>query len=71
VHGQSHRGGIELDRCLPEFPVEDVVKVLINGDAGGELLDERIMRESAGVAVRYAGGQLLQGGVDDPIEWAC
>jgi hypothetical protein len=60
VHGQNHRGGIELDGCLPEFPVEEVVKVLIDGDAGGELLDERVMGESAGVAVRYAGGQLLQ-----------
>src|SRR5215213_10171847 len=53
--GLQHRG--------QQVPVEDHVQVLVLRDAGEHLLAVRVLRVLAGVAVRDAGGQLLEGDV--------
>ena len=63
-----HGRGVDLEGGLRELAVEDVVEVLVDGDPRRELLDQRILRVRAGVAVRDPGRELLQARVHQAVE---
>ena len=56
--------------AVHEVPVEDHVQVLVGGDAGQQLVGDRVAGGPAGVAVRDAGRQLLEGDVGERLERA-
>ena len=70
LHGQDHGGRVELDRGAGDVPVERVVQVLVERDADEQPLGHRVARDRARVAVGDAGGELLQGHVDEAVERA-
>ena len=57
--GSSGEGG------RGEVAVEEVVQVLVGRHPGHEVVADRIAEQLAGVAMGDAGGQLLQGQVDE------
>ena len=63
--------GIDLERRGDEVAVEEVMVVLVDGDATKHLVAGGIVEVVAeldpGVAVRDAGGQLLERDVDEPF----
>ena len=58
---------VGFDRCGGEVAVEELVQVLVAADALHHLVADRVAEQCAGVAVRDAGGQLLQCEVDEPL----
>ena len=59
---------VELDRRRREVAVEEVVQVLVGGDAHHHVVAGAVTEQPPGVAVGDAGGQLLQGDVDDAVD---
>ena len=62
--------GRDVDAGRRDVAIEDHVQVLIGRDAGQQLVGDRLVASLTGVAVRDAGGQLLEGHVDDRVEQA-
>ena len=60
AHRLHHRARIELDRRRGEVAVEEVVEVLVDGDAAHHLVPAPVVEPRAGVAVGDARRQLLQ-----------
>ena len=60
----------DLQARLGDVPVEDHVQVLVGRHPLQQLVGDRLVARLAGVAVRNAGGQLLERHVDDGIEQA-
>ncbi len=60
----------DLQGGLQQVAVEDHVQVLVVRDLRQQLLAERVTGEVAGVAVRDAGGELLEGHVRDRLQHA-
>ena len=65
LHGQV---GGELERGLQQVAVEDHVEVLVGRDARQHAVADGVTGVVAGVAVRDAGGELLEGDVRDRVE---
>ncbi|CPT65995.1 Uncharacterised protein [Mycobacteroides abscessus] len=62
--------GSDVHARLDKVAVEDHVQVLVGGDALEQLVGDGLGAGLAGVAVRDAGGQFLEGHVDDRVEQA-
>ena len=60
--------GLMSNAAVHQVPVEDHVQVLVGGDAGEQLVGDRVAGGLAGVPVRDAGRQLLEGDVGDRLE---
>ena len=58
----------EIERRCVGVAVEDHVQVLVERDAGEELLGDGILRGGTGVAVRHPGCELLEGDVGETAE---
>ena len=63
AHHRARR--VDLEGGDDDVLVEEVVQVLVGGHAGHDLAGV-VVEHRAGVAVRDAGGELLQGDVDEP-----
>src|SRR5215472_9173921 len=57
-----------LQRGLDQVTVEDHVQVLVHRDPGEQLLRDGVFAVTAGVAVRDAGGEFLEGHVGAGVE---
>ena len=69
VGNRPHREvGRKVERCGVGVAVEHHVKVLIECNAGEELLGDRVLGGGTGVAMRHPGGELLEGDVRKPAE---
>ena len=67
-HGLHHLVRVDVERRRHEVPVEDHVQVLVGGDAGEQLVGDRVTGGLAGVPVRDAGRELLERDVRDRLE---
>ena len=61
---------IELDGRGDEVAVEEVVAVLVARDPLHDLVAGAVVEQLAGVVVGDAGGELLQGDVDEAVDAA-
>ena len=64
---RHHARRVDLERRRHEVAVEEVVQVLVGGDAAHDRRALRVVEQLARVAVRDAGGELLQRDVDDAV----
>ena len=64
-YGPHRLVGREVERGAEQVAVEEHVQVLVGGDAGQQLVADRVAADASGVAVRHAGRQLLEGHVGD------
>ena len=66
-HRHDHLRRRDLDRRRREIAVEEVVEVLVGGDARHDGPTGRIVEQEARVAVRDPGRELLQCRVDEGV----
>ena len=64
---RDHARRVELERRRDEVAVEEVVEVLVGRDAAHDRGAHRVIEQLPGVAVRDAGGELLERDVDDAV----
>ena len=70
VQGLHRLVGGDVDAGFADVAVEDHVQVLVGRDALQQLVGDGLVARLAGVAVRHAGGELLERHVDDGVEQA-
>ena len=67
LHRHHHAARVDLDGRLREVAVEELVQVLVGGDAHHHVVPGRVADHLAGRAVGDAGRELLQREVDEPV----